>query len=59
MDGFTRRYNIDRLLWAEPHDDIRTAIAREKQIKRWRREKKLALIARVNPEYRDLWPMVH
>ena len=57
--GFTRRYNVGKLLWCEPHDDILGAIAREKQIKRWRREKKVALIARSNPDFQDLWPTVN
>ena len=57
--GFTRCYNVNRLLWCEPHDEILGAIAREKQIKRWRREKKLALIARTNPDFQDLWPTVN
>ena len=57
--GFTRRYNVNRLLWCEPHDEILGAIAREKQIKRWRREKKLALIARTNPDFQDLWPTLN
>ena len=59
LKGFTARYKVWRLLWCEPHDDILGAIAREKQIKRWRREKKLALIARTNPEFRDLWPLLN
>ena len=56
--GFTRRYDVRKLLWCEPHGDILGAIAREKQIKRWRREKKVALIERSNPEFRDLWPTI-
>ena len=48
-----------RLLWCEPHDDILGAIAREKQIKRRRREKKVALIAQSNSEFRDLWPLLN
>jgi putative endonuclease len=52
--GFTRRYNIDRLVYYELANDIRSAIAREKQIKRWRREKKVMLIESMNPEWRDL-----
>ena len=56
--GFTRRYDVRKLLWCEPHDDILGAIAREKQIKRWRREKKVALIERSNPDFRDLWPTI-
>ena len=57
--GFAKRYNVWRLLWCEPHDDILSAIAREKQIKRWRRDKKLSLVARSNPEFRDLWPLLN
>jgi putative endonuclease len=53
-DSFTARYNIIRLVYAEAGEDIRDAIAREKQIKRWRREKKIALIRTLNPEFRDL-----
>ena len=59
VEGFATRYNIWRLLWCEPHDDILAAISREKQIKRWRREKKLALIAQSNSEFRDLWPLLN
>ena len=52
--SFTRRYNIDRLVYFEETNDIRFAIAREKQIKRWSRAKKVALIDRVNPTWTDL-----
>ena len=44
-----------RLVYAEPHDDIAQAIAREKLIKKWRREWKFALIEAGNPDWRDLW----
>ncbi|MYJ71327.1 MAG: GIY-YIG nuclease family protein [Rhodospirillaceae bacterium] len=57
-EGFARRYNISKLLWCEPHERILEAIAREKQIKRWRRAKKIALIERDNPGFRDLWPQL-
>jgi putative endonuclease len=50
----TARYNIHRLIYFEPHDTAPAAIAREKQLKNWRREKKLVLINRSNPEWRDL-----
>ncbi len=53
-EGFTRHYCIDRLIYFEVFGDVYAAIAREKQIKRWRREKKLDLIARDNPDGRDL-----
>jgi putative endonuclease len=52
---FTRTYNISRLVWAEPHDDINLAIVREKAIKKWRRAWKLELIERVNPDWDDLY----
>lgn len=53
-DGFTEHYNCDRRVWFETYQDIRDAIAREKQLKRWRREKKIALIERTNPAWVDL-----
>lgn len=52
--GFTSRYRIDRLVWYEVFDDPSLAIAREKQIKRWRREKKVALIEAMNRDWKDL-----
>jgi putative endonuclease len=53
-DGFTERYNCDRLVWFETHQDVVRAIEREKQLKGWRREKKIALIERINPAWVDL-----
>lgn len=53
-DGFTKRYRIDRLVWLESGGDVLGAIAREKQIKGWRREKKVALIVACNPAWDDL-----
>ena len=52
--SFTKRYNIDRMVYFDMSSDIRAAIAREKQIKGWTRAKKVALIESVNPEWRDL-----
>jgi len=52
--GFTRRYMIRRLVYAESTTDVRAAIAREKQIKGWLRTKKIALIETANPEWTDL-----
>jgi putative endonuclease len=52
--GFTAKYNVDRLLYREFFDDIRDAIARERQVKGWLRQKKLALIETANPGYLDL-----
>ena len=51
---FAARYNITRLVYYEEFADIREAIAREKQLKRWRRGKKVWLIERENPEWKDL-----
>jgi len=53
-EGFTSRYNIERLVYFEEYTDPREAIAREKEIKGWRREKKVALIERDNPAWDDL-----
>lgn len=52
--GFTKRYGINRLVWFESGGDVLGAIAREKQIKAWRREKKVALIVAENPAWDDL-----
>jgi putative endonuclease len=52
--GFTKRYNCDRLVCMELYDDVTAAIAREKQIKGWRRSKKDSLVASMNPEWDDL-----
>jgi putative endonuclease len=51
---FTRRYMIRRLVYVEVTTDVRAAIAREKEIKGWLREKKIALIESANPEWEDL-----
>lgn len=53
-DGFTQRYNCDRLVWFERYQDAHKAIAREKELKGWRREKKIALIEAANPVWQDL-----
>jgi putative endonuclease len=52
--GFTRKYNLTRLVYFESFADIRDAIAREKQIKGWLRSRKIALINAMNPTWRDL-----
>ena len=53
--GFAKRHGVERLVYAEFHDTMPDAIAREKQIKKWRRTWKLALIERDNPTWRDLY----
>ena len=52
--GFTTRYAIRRLVYYESSQDVCAAIAREKQIKAWRRSKKIALIQSANPDWQDL-----
>jgi putative endonuclease len=54
VEGFTHRYQIGILVYVEPFGDVYAAIAREKQLKRWRREKKLNLIAHDNADWHDL-----
>ncbi len=55
VDGFTKRYGVHTLVWYEVHDTMESAIAREKAIKEWKRSWKLALIEKVNPQWRDLY----
>ena len=54
FEGFSKKYGCTRLLYYEEHEYIGTAIAREKQLKGWRREKKLNLIRTLNPQFKDL-----
>jgi putative endonuclease len=55
IEGFTRRYGVYILVYAESHETMESAIKREKQLKRWRRSWKIELIERNNPEWRDLY----
>ncbi|MBN1227739.1 MAG: GIY-YIG nuclease family protein [Deltaproteobacteria bacterium] len=59
FDGFTRRYQVHRLVYFERHGDIRVAIRREKRIKRWRRAWKLTLIESKNPKWDDLFALAY
>ncbi len=54
IDGFTKKYNINRLVYYETFEHIGNAIAREKQVKAWTRAKRLALIKSINPTWQDL-----
>jgi len=54
IPGFTSKYRIDRLVYFETTSDVQAAIQREKQIKGWRRERKIALIVGTNPKWTDL-----
>ena len=55
LEGFTKCYGVERLVYAEFHDSMADAILREKRLKRWRRAWKLALIERDNPGWGDLY----
>ena len=57
IEGFTKRYGLKRLVWFERHDNIVTAIRREKSLKKYRREWKVNLIERENPQWADLYPL--
>jgi putative endonuclease len=57
--GFTARYQIDKLVYYECFLRCEQAFAREEQIKSWSRQKKIALIESINPEWNDLSPEVH
>jgi putative endonuclease len=54
VDGFTKHYDIDKLVYYEETTDIKSAIAREKQLKKWNRKWKLELIEKSNPMWNDL-----
>jgi putative endonuclease len=54
--GFTKRYDITILVWYEIHEQMESAILREKQIKNWSRIAKKRLIEQYNPTWQDLWP---
>jgi putative endonuclease len=55
LEGFTRRYQIHNLVWYEQHADMNAAIAREKSMKKWKRDWKIDLIEKENPEWEDLY----
>ena len=54
VEGFTKKYNVTRLVYFEETGDVKTAMGREKEIKKWRRSKKIALIESHNPKWQDL-----
>jgi putative endonuclease len=54
IEGFSSKYHCDRMVYYESFDDVHKAIAREKQLKGWRRSKKIALIESKNPRWEDL-----
>lgn len=54
IEGFSQRYGCKTLVWFEQHQEMGRAIAREKELKKWRRVWKLTLIEKLNPQWRDL-----
>jgi putative endonuclease len=54
VSGFTKKYNVNKLVYFEETRDAMAAIAREKEIKKWRREKKNNLVFKMNPKWKDL-----
>jgi putative endonuclease len=58
VEGFTKRYNVHRLVWYELHETMGSAIQREKQMKEWKRKWKLELIESTNPNWRDLYQTI-
>ena len=58
VDGFTKQYKVDQLVWYEVHETMETAIQREKAIKEWQRAWKLKLIEDFNPDWKDLYALI-
>jgi putative endonuclease len=56
IDGFSKKYHVHRLVYFEVCPDMSSAIMREKQLKKWKRDWKLRLIEQTNPEWEDLYP---
>jgi putative endonuclease len=54
VKGFTEKHNVNKLVYFEETTDVNAAIAREKEIKKWRREKKDGLVMNMNPDWKDL-----
>ena len=58
VEGFTEKYNVDRLVYFEQAKEVETALNREKQLKRWHRQWKINLIKEFNPEMKDLFESI-
>ena len=56
VESFTSRYDVDKLVWFEIYEDVLTAITREKELKKWRRDWKIRLVEERNPDWTDLYP---
>ena len=55
IKGFTKKYNVDRLVYYETTEDVESAILREKRLKKWKRQWKVELIEQKNPNWNDLY----
>ncbi|MCL1076618.1 GIY-YIG nuclease family protein [Parashewanella spongiae] len=58
VEGFTQKYSVHRLVYFEQHDNMESAITREKQLKAWKRQWKINLIEETNPSWNDLWKSI-
>ena len=58
VEGFTKKYNVNRLVYYEQTEDVETALNREKQLKRWHRQWKINLIKEFNPKMKDLFESI-
>jgi putative endonuclease len=58
VPGFSKKYSVDKLVWYQIYDDPVTAITREKELKKWRRDWKIRLIEKQNPQWIDLYPQI-
>jgi len=58
LTGFSKEYNVDKLVYYELHFDLKKAVKREKQLKNWHREWKINLIESINKEWKDLYPEI-
>jgi putative endonuclease len=58
VDGFTKQYQVHTLVWYEIHENMESAITREKQLKEWKRLWKVDLIEKINPYWNDLYPTI-
>jgi putative endonuclease len=58
VPGFTEKYNVHMLVYYEQHENMMSAITREKQIKKWNRAWKIGMIERANPQWEDLWTQI-
>ena len=58
VEGFTKEYQVHILVWYEVHENMESAITREKQLKEWKRQWKVELIEKVDPYWNDLYPTI-